>query len=82
MRILGLLVVDGIGAALAGAFALIGAVGDHEKCDSDDGKDSEENERNHQVLPRPEPVDGVRVGRAEPLLVMRCRLRVCSRLKA
>jgi hypothetical protein len=51
MRVLGPLVVNGIEAALTSAAALIGAIGNNEKCDSDDGEDSEENEGNHQVLP-------------------------------
>ena len=55
MRVLRSLVVDGIHAALTRAFALIGAVGDEEKRDSYHGKDGEENERDHQMLPGPEP---------------------------
>ena len=60
MRVLRPLVVDGIDAALASAFALVRAVGNNKKCDSDNRKDSEENERNHEVLPGAEPVGGVR----------------------
>ena len=48
--VLGSLVVDGTDATLACALALIGAVGDNKKCDSDHGKDIEENEGSHQVL--------------------------------
>ena len=49
------LVVDGVDAALAGASALIGAVGDSQKRYPDNGEYGEENEDNHQVLPGPSP---------------------------
>lgn len=81
------LVVDGVDAALAGASALIGAIGDDAERDSDDGEDGEENEDDHQVLPGPDPCSDVR-GEAssaqprKPLLFIRCRLAACSRLKA
>jgi len=42
------LVADGVDAALAGAFALVGGVGDEEKCDSEDGEDGEKDERKHR----------------------------------
>lgn len=50
------LIVDRTGAALAGAFALVGGVGNEKKRDSDNGEDGEENERKHQVLPGPSPI--------------------------
>ena len=51
-----LLVVHGVDSALAGAFALVGAIGDNEKPNPDNGEDGEENEGNHQVLPGPNPL--------------------------
>jgi len=49
------LIVDRVDTALASAFALVGAVGNNEKRDPDNGEDGEENERKHQVLPGPSP---------------------------
>ena len=80
--VLGPLVVDGTDAALVCALALIGAVGDNKKCDSDHGKDSEENKCNHQVLLGASPTAWPRTGGRKPLLPVRCRLVACSRLKA
>ena len=85
----GVLIVDGAGAALAGALALIGGVGDEEERDSENGKDGEENERKHQVLPGPSPivacVAAPAASSAQPASLffhIRCRLAGCSRLKA
>jgi hypothetical protein len=81
--VLVVLIVDGVDAALTGAFALVGAVGDEEECDPDDGEDGEKYERNHQQLPGPSPtVMASRAVAASPLLLIRCRSRGCSRLKA
>ena len=81
-RVLGPLVVDGTDAALASAFALIGTVRDSEKCDSDHGKDCEENEGHHQVLPGPGPLQSLHTVPAKLFWYVGCRWRVCSRLKA
>jgi len=74
------LVVHGVDAALAGAPALVGGIGNDEKGDPDNGEDGEENEGNHQLLPGPGPLLAARF--REPVPFIRCRERVCSRLKA
>ena len=42
------LIADRVHAALPGAFALVGGVSDEEKSDTEDGEDSEKDERKHR----------------------------------